>query len=1025
MNITKFALEKSTVTIIFSAILLIYGMISFLDLPRAKDPGFIIRTATVVTYFPGASAKRVEQLVTENLEKTIQEMPEIDFIKSTSKNGVSIIFVNILEKHKNMRPIWDSLRRKVEKGSRNLPEGTSKPIVNDEFGDVYGTLISISSDGLTPKELENIADDKKDIFLRLDDVAKIEILGVQPQRVYVEFDNAQLAKLNLSASYLKNILEQKNIVLSGGSIKVDASRLSIEPTGNYENIEQIENTIIPLSTGEYIYLKDLANIKYEYKNPSSFIVNKDAKQSLILAISMKKDGDIIRLGEEIDLTTLKIQDKLPLGVKLHRIFNEPKIVKKIIDNFVNNLLQAIALVVIVMLFTLGLRTGLIVAVLIPMSILTSFIVMSFFDIWLDQVSLAALIISLGLLVDSAIVMSESIMVLMQRGKNVIEASIQSANELKIPLLTSALTTAAAFLPIFLAKSTTGEYTNAIFKVVTITLLCSWVLALTLTPVLSKYFMKKDMQIESHEGFIYITYRKFLNFILSYRLFAVLFIVLLFVGSLKLLGLVPKKFFPPSDEPSFTVEIRLPIGTAIETTRDNVLQIENYIKSKYMKEEKKDLNEVVNFVSFIGQSAPRFWLGYDQELASVEYSTILVNLKNYDNLELIKKDVESFAKSNFPDMQVTAKALSNGPPVKKPIEIRISGKNIDKLFSLASIIKQELATIEGVKGIVDDWGIRNKKLVVDIDESKALKEGISNLDIALSLQSALSGFEVTTFRKANKLIPIVLRSNENTKDELDRLSSINVYSQTSGKNIPLAQVATIKPIFEESKIVRRDRQKTVTVGAYIEEGANALAVFDEIKPYMDEFQSILPLGYYYEFGGEYEVSGKANKSIAVNLPIAFMVILLLMVAQFNSIKKPIIILTTIPLGIIGVSIGLYVTGSYFGFMTLLGIISLSGIVINNAIVLLERIKIEELENGFSKYEAIIEASISRFRPILLTTVTTMFGLVPLWLSGGVMWEPMAISIIFGLMFSTILTLGFVPVLYSLFFGIKKDVRNSKI
>lgn len=1021
MNITKFALEKSTVTIVFSVILLIYGMISFLDLPRAKDPGFIIRTATVVTYFPGASAKRVEQLVTENLEKTIQEMPEIDFIKSTSKNGVSIIFVNILEKHKNMRPIWDSLRRKVEKGSRDLPDGTSKPIVNDEFGDVYGTLISISSDGLSPNELENIADDTKDIFLRLDDVAKIEILGIQPQRVYVEFDNTKLAKLNLSASYLKNILEQKNIVLSGGSIKVDASRLSIEPSGNYENIKQIENTIIPLSTGEYIYLKDISNIKYEYKNPSSFIVNKDAKQSLILAISMKKDGDIIKLGEEVDSTTSKIQNKLPLGVKLHRIFNEPKVVKKIIDNFVNNLLQAIALVVIVMLFTLGLRTGLIVAVLIPMSILTSFIVMSFFDIWLDQVSLAALIISLGLLVDSAIVMSESIMVLMQRGKSVVEASLQSANELKIPLLTSALTTAAAFLPIFLAKSTTGEYTNAIFKVVTITLLCSWVLALTLTPVLSKYFMKKDMTLDKHEGFIYITYRKFLNFILSYRLIAVLFIVALFIGSLKLLGIVPKKFFPPSDEPSFTVEIRLPIGTAIETTRDNVLEIENYIKSKYMGKENKEENEVVNFVSFIGQSAPRFWLSYDQELASVEYSTILVNLNDYESLDAIKKDVEYFTKSSFPDMQVNAKALSNGPPVKKPIEIRISGKNIDKLFSLSSIIKQELSTIKGVKGIVDDWGIRNKKLVVDIDESKALKEGISNLDIALSLQSALSGFEVTTFRKANKLIPIVLRSNENTKDELDRLESINVYSQASGKNIPLSQVASIKVVFEESKIVRRDRQKTVTVGAYIEEGANALAIFDEIKPYMEEFQSTLPLGYYYEFGGEYEVSGKANKSIAVNLPIAFMVILLLMVAQFNSIKKPIIILTTIPLGIIGVSVGLYVTGSYFGFMTLLGVISLSGIVINNTIVLLERIKIEEIENGFSKYEAIIEASISRFRPILLTTVTTMFGLVPLWLSGGVMWEPMAISIIFGLMFSTILTLGFVPVLYSLFFGIK----NSKI
>ncbi|MDZ7817581.1 MAG: efflux RND transporter permease subunit [Aliarcobacter sp.] len=1015
MNITSFALKNDKVTIVFSLLLFIYGIISFLDLPRAKDPGFIIRTATVVTHFPGASAKRVEQLVTDKLEKEIQQMSEIDFIKSTSKSGVSIIFVNILEKHKNMRPIWDSLRRKVEDGARQLPNGTSKPIVNDEFGDVYGSMISISSDGLSPKELEDIANDTKDIFLRLDNVAKIEILGIQPQVVYVEFDNSKMARLNLSASYLKNILESKNIVLSGGNIKVDTNRLSIEPSGNYENVSQIGNTIIPLNTGEKIYLKDIAKIKYEYKNPSSFIVQKDGKASLILAISMKKDGDIIKLGEQIDKLTKEIQEKLPLGVKLDRLFNEPKIVGKIVGDFVNNLLQAMALVVIVMLFSLGLRTGLIVAVLIPMSILTSFIIMSIFDIWLDQVSLAALIISLGLLVDSAIVMSESIMVLMQRGKNVIEASIQSANELKIPLLTSALTTSAAFLPIFLAKSSTGEYTNSIFKVVTITLLCSWVLALTLTPVLSKYFMKKDLQKEHKESHFQIFYRGFLNFVLTNKIVVVIFVLVVFVASLKLLDYVPKKFFPPSSESTFTVEINLPVGTAIETTKNNVQTIEKYIKEKYMSNAQE--SEVVNFVSFIGESAPRFWLSYEQELASAEYSTILINAKENSDLTLIRKDIENFAKTNFPDMQVNAKTLAMGPPVKKPIEIRISGKDTDKLFELSSKIKQELAKIDGVKNIVDDWGLRNKKLTVQIDEAKALKEGISNLDIALSLQTSLSGFEVTTFRKDDKLIPIVIRSNENTKDDINRLETINVYSQISGKNIPLSQVASLNVVYEESKIIRRDRQKTITVASDINDGANALEIFASIKPWLDEYSKSFDLGYYYEFGGEFEASGKANDSIVVNLPIAFMAILLLMVAQFNSVRKPLIILTAIPLGIIGVSFGLFITNSYFGFMTLLGIISLSGIVINNAIVLIERIKTEE-ENGFSSYDAIIEASLSRFRPIILTTLTTVLGLVPLWYSGGVMWEPMAISIIFGLMISTMFTLGFVPVLYALFFKIKK-------
>lgn len=1016
MNITQFALKNDKVTIIFSILLLVYGIISFLDLPRAKDPGFIIRTATVVTYFPGASAKRVEQLVTDKLEKEIQEMSEIDFIKSTSKNGVSIIFVNILEKHKNMRSIWDSLRRKVENGSRALPSGVSKPIVNDEFGDVYGSLISISSDGLSPKELEDIANNTKDIFLRLDDVAKIEILGIQPEVVYVEFDNSKMARLNLSASYLKNILESKNIVLSGGNIKVGTNRLSIEPSGNYENVTQIGNTIIPINTGEKIYLKDIANIKYDYKNPSSFIVQKDGKESLLVAISMIKDGDIIKLGEQIDALLTQVQEKLPLGVKLDRIFNEPKIVGKIVGDFVMNLLQAMALVVIVMLFSLGLRTGLIVAVLIPMSILTSFIVMSIFDIWLDQVSLAALIISLGLLVDSAIVMSESIMVLMKKGKSVVEASIQSANELKIPLLTSALTTSAAFLPIFLAKSSTGEYTNSIFKVVTITLLCSWVLALTLTPVLSKYFMKKDLQQEHKPSRFQIFYRAFLNFVLGKKTITIIVVIMIFAASLKLLEYVPKKFFPPSSEATFTVEINLPVGTAIETTQNNVSQIENHIKEKYMSQDKN--SEVLNFVSFIGESAPRFWLSYEQELASAEYSTILVNTKDSSNMTEIRKDIESFAKAKFPDMQINTKMLAMGPPVKKPIEIRISGKDTDKLFELSAKIKQELSKIDGVKNIVDDWGIRNKKLSIQIDESKALKEGISNLDIALSLQSSLSGFEVTTFRKDDKLIPIVIRSNENTKDDIDRLEGTNVYSQSSGKNIPLSQVASVEVVYEESKIIRRDRLKTIIVGSDIIDGYNALVIFETIKPWLDEYSKSFDLGYYYEFGGEFEASGKANDSIVVNLPIAFMAILLMMVAQFNSVRKPLIILTAIPLGIIGVSFGLFITNSYFGFMTLLGIISLSGIVINNAIVLLERIKIEEEQNGFNSYDAIIEACLSRFRPIVLTTLTTMLGLIPLWYSGGVMWEPMAISIIFGLMISTMFTLGFVPVLYAVFFKVRK-------
>ncbi|MGM0623456.1 MAG: efflux RND transporter permease subunit, partial [Campylobacterota bacterium] len=441
------------------------------------------------------------------------------------------------------------------------------------------------------------------------------------------------------------------------------------------------------------------------------------------------------------------------------------------------------------------------------------------------------------------------------------------------------------------------------------------------------------------------------------------------------------------------------------------QIEDYIQKTYMQKDPK----IDSFVSFVGKSAPRFWLAYDQELASPEYSTVLINTTRYRYLKQIQEDIEKYAKQNFPDMQVRTKSLENGPPVEHPIEIRISGKEIAQLYDIASQIKQELTDVEGIKNIADDWGIKSKKFIVAIDEATSLQNRISNLDIALSLQSSLSSYKVTTFRDEDDLIPVNFRLREDARDTIDRLKSINVFSQQTGKNVPLSQVATVELAYEESKIIRRDRQKTITVTADVTKDANALDIFEKIRPFMDSLEKDFALGYHYEFGGEYEASGTANDSIVKNVPLTLMIIILLLVAQFNSIKKPLIIILTIPLGVIGVFVGLWLTNSYFGFMTLLGIISLSGLVINNAIVLLERINFEK-QKAKSHYEGLINACKSRFRPIMLTTFTTIFGLIPLWYSGGVMWEPMAVSIIFGLLFATFLTLGFVPVLYALIYKV---------
>ncbi len=1014
MSLTKFALERRTVTGTLIVVLIFAGIGAYLDAPRQMDPGFIIRTAMITTYFPGASPERVEQLITDPIEKVIQEIPELDWVNSESRTGVSVIYVNIREEFKVMRPIWDDLRRKVDSVAPSLPEDIEGPIVNDAFGDVYPIMFSMTGDGFSYMELKDIADDLRDELLRIESVAKVDILGAQDERLFVEYDNAVLSRIGMTPDFLKNALQQRNIIQPGGEIDVANETIALEPSGNFSSVDELRRNIIRLPrTDELVYLEDIVDIYRGYVDPPEGLVRIEGKPGLILAVSMADGGNLIQLGKQLQEFFTYIQEQYPHGIDFYQTYFQPTRVEQKVDDFVESVVQAVAIVLVVMLLTLGLRTGLVVATLVPVTMVIAMWMMSLFDIQIDQMSLAALIISLGLLVDNAIVISESIVVRMSAGAGGVEAALGATNELRVPLLIASLTTSAAFLPIKLAESAVGEYTGVLFSVVTITLLISWVLALTMIPLLCVRFLRPKAVEEPFDSRFYHAYRRTILTVLRHPAISIIVAVLGFLAGMQLYKLVPQMFFPTQATNLFVAEFTFPPGTSISTTEDMVKDMESYIRSDLS--ETDDRPGISHWANFISATPPRFTLGYNPNAPRPRYSETIVETTNAEVVPEMMQRLERYLTERYPDIRPYVRLLSNGPPVTKPVEVRISGKDINRTFEIADTVKQWLNARDDTRNVGDDWGPRVKKLVIEVSEDQARRAGVTNEDVATSLQTFLSGYETTQYREDDKIIPVILRSVAEGRRNIDRLGTLSVFSQ-DGSSVPLTQVATAKLEWESSEILRRDRYATITVDSEVIEGVTAFDVIAELEPWLEEQKEEWGIGYRYEFGGEVEGSGKANASIVDKLPIAGMVILILLVWQFNSLRKPFIVMATILFALVGVAIGLVVMDSYFGFMTLLGIVSLAGIVINNGIVLIDRIDIEQSENGLSPAHAIIQAAQQRFRPIMLTTATTIASLIPLYAGGDAMWQPLAVAIMFGLAFSTMLTLGFVPLMYSLFYRV---------
>lgn len=1029
MNLAAFSINRNRITFTVLTTILILGMVFYQSLSRDSMPPYTVRVATVVSSFPGSGPERVEQLVTDKVEKIVQELPELKKVTSTSRSGLSVVTVELKDqvKPEDLQAVWDRLRRKLSQ-IKGLPSGVNPNLNDDGVGEVFGIAVGLIMDGFSYAEAKNYVDNIKDDFIKLDLAAKVELGGVQDERIFIEFDNARLKEYGLSASKLQSIIGSTNILSSGGQINLDDERIILEPTGNFNSVDDIKQTLIPVGdASQLVYLGDITTVKQDYIDPPSQLVSVNGQKAISIHINLKAGANIIQLGTDLDAVIKKWQKILPVGLELKRLSSLDVYIDNKISAFIVNLIQSITIVLIVMLVFLGLRTGGIIASLIPMVTIMTLMLMGLIDMGLNQVTLAALIMALGMMVDNAIVVAETILVKMENGVNAKTAAIDACSELFTPLLISTLTTSAAFLAFYMAESTMGDIVGPIFVVISLALLSSWILALTVITLLCYLFLKVTPKAEKKVSFIdkiinklKLYYKNLILGALAYKKLVLFGIIAAFFLSLLGFGKIAFVFFPDSDRNMITVDINLPQGTRIEATERVVNGIEDFITANLLVNAAEP-NGVTDWSAYVGKGPESYDLGYSTDEPDASYAHILINSSEFIYNNDIVAKLDAYCFNNFPNADIKVGLLASGGG-GTPIEVKISGEDPDILAALSTQTKQKLKTVSGTKNIKDDWGPKTKKFIVNIDQNKAQMAGVSSADIATSLQTVLDGFQTGEYREDNKSIPILMRSNDSHQQTLASIETLNIYAQNSGKSVPLLQVASIEPQWQYAKIKRLDIDRTIVVSSELNANGNASAVMKEVKPYMEEASKNWPTGYTYKFGGDAENTADNMGAVISYLPLSGFIILLLLIIMFNSIRKTIMVAATIPLGIIGVVIGLLVFQEPFGFMPFLGVISLAGIVINNAIVLIDRIQIEENEIKRPIQDAIIAACLQRFRPILLATFTTVLGLIPLYLSGGEMWEGMAVSIMIGLLFGTVITLLFIPSFYSILY--KVDYKGYK-
>ena len=1009
MSPAKITILNNRTALVIYAGLILAGISSYLNIGRMEYPDFTIRNAQVITRFEGRSTLEVEQQVSDPIERTLRQMPEIDKITSTSKPGLSILSVELKETYFDLEPIWQDLRNKV--AEVELPEGTRPPEINDDVGDVFPYVYALTSDGFTYAEMLDYADYFRDEIMTVDGVGKVEFHGDVEERIYLEFSSSEAAALSYSPSEMIQAIASQNAVANSGSVLSGQERLNLITQGEFKSLEELKDYRLSLPGSSLsIRVSDVVNVKRDYLDPPRLLSHFNGSPVISVAISMSEGEAVTEVGERIEARIREINAELPIGLEIERMFFQPVYVSKSIQDFLVNLGQAFTFVVFVMFLFAGLRIALIVGILVPSAIMITFVFMPLLDVQLEMMSIAALIIALGLLVDNAVVVSEQILVRKSKGDNPLKAVVESVDGLVIPLLAASGTTIAAFSTIALSKGATAEFTFSLFAVITLTLLASWLLSISIIPLFCYYFLrplKKDTFVGRQLNKLYGPYEALLRRIIRLKwTYPILILVLTFL-SLFGMRFVPNIFFPPNERGQFVIDCELPLGTDIRETEKVMTQLERWLI---------DENDIVESVSsWIGGGGPRWYLSLSPESNNPNYGFLSVLTTSGDPLvidALIEK-TRRYARENMLDARVTPKALENGPPVGDPIQIRLYGKDLDTIYQSRDRIVSQLQKVDGLYDIRDDWGAWTKQVSINPDPIRSARLDLTTQVIAQALQIQFSGQTASHYLEGNKSIPIVLRSQQDYRDRPERLIDLPVYGGSGGA-VPLSQVADINITFQPGSILRENLLRVMTIKGKAR-GRYASELLDEIQPMLAEemSQPDWPSGYHIEYGGEQEESAESQKNLAAAMPLSLSMLGLILIAQFNSLRRFAIILLTIPPMMIGVVPGLIITGSSFGFMTLLGLIALLGIIVNNAILLIDEIN-NQLDQTSVLTEAIVTASVSRMRPIILTTCTTIIGLAPLALGGGGMWSSMAYAMMFGLAFATALTLLLCPSLFYMFF-----------
>ncbi|MBM7335259.1 efflux RND transporter permease subunit [Alloalcanivorax marinus] len=1013
-NLSEWALRNRTLVLYAMIVLGALGVLSYSQLGQSEDPPFTFKVMVINTVWPGASAKEVSRQVTERIEKKLMETGDYDRIVSFSRPGQSqVLFVARDDMHSRDIPdLWYQVRKKVGDIRHTLPRDIQGPFFNDEFGTTFGNIYALTGPGFDYAVMKDYADRLQLALQRVKDVGKVELVGLQDEKIWVEISNTKLASLGIPMGAVQQALQSQNAVAEAGFFETPSDRVRLRVSGQFESVDEIRRFPIR-ADGRTLRLGDIAHVYRGFSDPPQPRMRFMGEDAIGLAVSMKEGGDILALGEHLDAEFQRLQDTLPAGLQLRKVSDQPAAVEQGVGEFVQVLVEALVIVLLVSFFSLGARTGLVVALSIPLVLAMTFALMRYFDIGLHKISLGALVLALGLMVDDAIIAVEMMAIKMEQGLSRIKAAGFAWTSTAFPMLTGTLITAAGFLPIATAESGTGEYTRSIFQVVTLSLLVSWITAVVFVPYLGDKLLpnlaRRDDSGQVHDPYqkpFYQRFRRLVLWCVRYRKTVIVLTVVMFMAAVALFRLVPQQFFPPSARLELMVDLKLHEGASLAATDEQARRLEKMIAGH---------DKIENYVAYVGAGSPRFYLPLDQQLPAASFAQFVLLTRNIDEREEVRAWLIDTLREEFPTLRSRVARLENGPPVGYPIQFRVSGEHIPEVRAIARQVAAKVRENPEVTNVHLDWEEPSKVVRLDIDQARARALGVNSADLSRALQSSLSGVVVSQYREDNELIDVEVRGDSRERHALGQLGNLAVQTD-SGRSVPLNQIATLEYGFEEGIIWHRNRLPTVTVRADIYGDEQPATLVNRIWPQFDGIRADLPPGYLLEVGGTVEESARGQASVNAGMPLFILVVLTLLMLQLRSFSLTTMVFLTAPLGLIGVTVFLLLFGEPFGFVAMLGTIALAGMIMRNSVILVDQIQ-QDIAQGRSRWDAIIESTVRRFRPIVLTALTAVLAMIPL--SRSDFFGPMAVAIMGGLIVATALTLLFLPALYAAWFRVKEE------